>query len=223
MDDKSPITVGDPRTNLPNIMFWRIHGWIEAKWKQFEASRRRSPAEDSLYQGFITEFRAHMLRMSDPVSPTSSNVVPTTTRGGATTRSTRTRRPASGRSLFGANSDLRRGTRRLRQDVNAVEQAASRVQGNGATARIMARLHDDLRTHHMRRNRVSWQVVFHVRPIMFRNRVHECSKLSTGTITPNCPQGPATRGGDIPYNQRGIRRGGAPQRANAPRPRVSRR
>jgi len=27
-------------------MFWRIHGWIEAKWKQFEAVHVRTPARD---------------------------------------------------------------------------------------------------------------------------------------------------------------------------------
>ena len=28
----SPIDVGNAQLNLGNIMFWRIHGWIEAKW-----------------------------------------------------------------------------------------------------------------------------------------------------------------------------------------------
>jgi hypothetical protein len=64
-DDNSPITVGNPRTNLPSILFWRIHGWIEAKWKAFEASRTRSADEEQVYEGFITLFRAHMVRMSE--------------------------------------------------------------------------------------------------------------------------------------------------------------
>lgn len=28
----SPIDVGNAQLNLGNIMFWRIHGWIENKW-----------------------------------------------------------------------------------------------------------------------------------------------------------------------------------------------
>jgi hypothetical protein len=45
MDDSSPIDVGNPQTNLSNIMFWRIHGWIEAKWKAFEKVHHRTPFE----------------------------------------------------------------------------------------------------------------------------------------------------------------------------------
>jgi len=76
MDDNSPITVGDPRTNLPSILFWRIHGWIEAKWKAFEAVHRRTQDEEQLYQGFITLFRAHMVRMSDKSASAGAAVLP---------------------------------------------------------------------------------------------------------------------------------------------------
>jgi hypothetical protein len=76
MDDNSPITVGDPRTNLPSILFWRIHGWIEAKWKAFEAVHRRSAEEEQLYQGFITLFRAHMVRMSDNAASAQAAALP---------------------------------------------------------------------------------------------------------------------------------------------------
>jgi len=75
-DSRSPITVGDPRSNLPNILFWRIHGWIEAKWKAFEAVHKRSADEEQLYQGFITLFRAHMVRMSENAASAPAAALP---------------------------------------------------------------------------------------------------------------------------------------------------
>lgn len=64
-DAGSPIDVGNPQTNLSNIMFWRIHGWIEAKWKQFEAVHRRTPLEMHAYQQQIERFHLHMQLHSD--------------------------------------------------------------------------------------------------------------------------------------------------------------
>ena len=51
--DGSKISVGSIRFNLGNIMFWRIHGWIEAKWKQFEASRPRTRQDQRLYDKYM--------------------------------------------------------------------------------------------------------------------------------------------------------------------------
>jgi hypothetical protein len=65
MDSSSPIDVGDPQTNLSNIFFWRIHGWIEAKWKQFEAVHRRTPFEMMDYQQQMEKFHLHMQLHSD--------------------------------------------------------------------------------------------------------------------------------------------------------------
>ncbi|HEU0031001.1 MAG TPA: hypothetical protein VFQ53_10245 [Kofleriaceae bacterium] len=64
-DASSPIDVGNPQTNLSNIMFWRIHGWIEAKWKQFEAVHQRTPYELMLYQHQMERFQLHMQLHSD--------------------------------------------------------------------------------------------------------------------------------------------------------------
>jgi hypothetical protein len=64
-DAASPIDVGNPQTNLSNIMFWRIHGWIEAKWKQFEAVHRRTPMESMQYQQQMERFLLHMQLHSD--------------------------------------------------------------------------------------------------------------------------------------------------------------
>ena len=64
-DPSSPIDVGNPQTNLSNIMFWRIHGWIEAKWKQFEMVHRRTPMESVKYQQQMERFLLHMQLHSD--------------------------------------------------------------------------------------------------------------------------------------------------------------
>lgn len=65
MDDASPIDVGNPQTNLSNIMFWRIHGWIEAKWKQFERVHVRTPMEMMAYDEGLERFLLHMQLHSD--------------------------------------------------------------------------------------------------------------------------------------------------------------
>lgn len=64
-DPSSPIDVGNPQTNLSNIMFWRIHGWIEAKWKAFEKVHHRTPMEMVAYDEEMERFLLHMQLHSD--------------------------------------------------------------------------------------------------------------------------------------------------------------
>jgi len=64
-DAQSPIDVGDPSTNLANIMFWRIHGWIEAKWQQYEKTHTRKSWEQDDYDHMMERFRLHMQLHSD--------------------------------------------------------------------------------------------------------------------------------------------------------------
>ncbi|MDQ3366855.1 MAG: hypothetical protein M3680_15640 [Myxococcota bacterium] len=64
-DASSKIDVGNPQTNLSNIMFWRIHGWIEAKWKQFERVHVRTPLEMMNFQRQMERFHLHMQLHSD--------------------------------------------------------------------------------------------------------------------------------------------------------------
>jgi len=64
-DPSSPIDVGNPQTNLSNIMFWRIHGWIEAKWQAFEKVHVRTPLEMMTYQQQLERFLLHMQLHSD--------------------------------------------------------------------------------------------------------------------------------------------------------------
>ncbi|MCX5741704.1 MAG: hypothetical protein NT062_04290 [Proteobacteria bacterium] len=64
-DASSPINVGDPQTNLSNMRFWGIHGWIEAKWQQFEQAHTRTPMEMFAYQESMERFLLHMQLHSD--------------------------------------------------------------------------------------------------------------------------------------------------------------
>lgn len=177
MDDTSPITVGDPRTNLGNILFWNIHGWIEAKWKQFEAAHTRTPEEQALYDGFMTQFRAHMIGMSEKHSNNPPPPLPTTTTTARPTTSRRTTRPTT----------TRRTTRPFSfRSLFSVEQ--ERIDAN--VGQIMGRIERNLhRVHRASRNRVPWSLVYHVRHRMFRNHVPECRTLSDYTVTDTCPNG----------------------------------
>ncbi|MBA3542242.1 MAG: hypothetical protein H0T79_21685 [Deltaproteobacteria bacterium] len=65
MDDSSLINVGNPQTNLSNQRFWGIHGWIEGKWKQFEAHHVRTAMEMLAYQNSMERFLLHMQLHSD--------------------------------------------------------------------------------------------------------------------------------------------------------------
>lgn len=64
-DASSPIDVGNPQTNLSNIMFWRIHGWIEAKWAAFEKVHHRNALEMMSYDQQLERFMLHMQLHSD--------------------------------------------------------------------------------------------------------------------------------------------------------------
>src|SRR5262249_5376410 len=38
-DAHSKIDLGDPSVNLKNKRFWRLHGWIEARWTEFRTKK----------------------------------------------------------------------------------------------------------------------------------------------------------------------------------------
>ena len=46
-------------------MFWRIHGWIEAKWQAFEKVHHRTPFEMMDYDQQLERFLLHMQLHSD--------------------------------------------------------------------------------------------------------------------------------------------------------------
>jgi hypothetical protein len=63
--DGSEVDVGDPQTNLSNQMFWGIHGWVEAQWREFEAHYTRTTQEQEEFDHQLDRFRLHMQLHSD--------------------------------------------------------------------------------------------------------------------------------------------------------------
>jgi len=68
-DSSSPVDVGDPGTNLSNEIFWGIHGWIDAKWRAFEAAHERTEAQQQTYDDLMEKFGLHFQIHSHDVVP----------------------------------------------------------------------------------------------------------------------------------------------------------
>ena len=63
--DGSQVDVGDPQRNLSNQQFWGIHGWVEARWKEFETHHTRTTEEQEAFDHQMERFRLHMQLHSD--------------------------------------------------------------------------------------------------------------------------------------------------------------
>ena len=63
-DPKSPIDVGDPTKNLYNQIFWRLHGWIDARWTAFRKVKGLKDS-DPTYQAALTEAANHFSHHAD--------------------------------------------------------------------------------------------------------------------------------------------------------------
>lgn len=63
--DSTPLTVGDPETNLANNLFWRIHGWIEWKWTEYEKAHQRTRYEQRLFDRMMNRFNLEIQIHSD--------------------------------------------------------------------------------------------------------------------------------------------------------------
>lgn len=59
-DDTSEITVGDPSVNLNNRIFWRIHGWVDAKWTAYRQAKGLDDATDEIYLRATSDAKAWM-------------------------------------------------------------------------------------------------------------------------------------------------------------------
>jgi hypothetical protein len=66
MDPNSSIDIGDPSVNLKNRGFWRIHGWLEARWTEFRKIKNLSD-EDPKYQAAIQKAEAMLAVKRGPV------------------------------------------------------------------------------------------------------------------------------------------------------------
>jgi len=60
MDENSPINVGDPSLNLQNKVFWRIHGWVDARWTAYREAKGLDDSSDAVYLGAMGEAQVWM-------------------------------------------------------------------------------------------------------------------------------------------------------------------
>jgi len=51
--------MGDPSVNIENSQFWRLHGWIDARWTAFRAAKGLSDADPAFQQALQRE-RHHL-------------------------------------------------------------------------------------------------------------------------------------------------------------------
>ena len=72
MDPKSKINVGDPTVNMKNKLFWRLHGWIDARWTAFRAAKGLSDSDPD-YQAALD---AAMQNMMTPKSTDTLGTAP---------------------------------------------------------------------------------------------------------------------------------------------------
>ena len=58
-DATSDIDMGNPLRNLGNQTFWRLHGWIDARWTAYRLAKGL-PAEDATLRSLIDAEKAHL-------------------------------------------------------------------------------------------------------------------------------------------------------------------
>jgi len=59
-DPQSPINVGDPSLNLGNKVFWKIHGWVDARWTAYRAAKGLDDATDEVYRKAMDDAQVWM-------------------------------------------------------------------------------------------------------------------------------------------------------------------
>jgi hypothetical protein len=197
-DDSSPINIGDPRTNLPNIMFWRIHGWIEAKWQQFEASRTRPADQQQWYDQYAAKYKQHMLDMSQNVGPSTGRTLQSI----ATGRQLLQYRP---RNVPAPRVQAAAGVSpRWTPDMH---RAGSFLHG------VMQRRAARVVMHRRKHVLMPRSVLASMRHAMFNDRV-QCWRLEEGTTSTLCPQGKRSNPGDrVAVSRPGDRRPIRPYRS----------
>jgi hypothetical protein len=195
-DNSSPITVGDPRTNLPNILFWRIHGFIEWKWQQFEKSRSRPADQQRWYDQYAAKYKAHMENMSKGVAPSTGRSLSSIDIG----RQLLQYKPRRGRQAGGEDTAGQETTGRKRAgDILRGGRAATPKSGPSKWTPDLHRpgsfLYNQSQrkavtslNHRRKKVLVPRQVLAEVRSAMFNDRV-QCWRYQTGTTSTLCPDG----------------------------------
>ncbi len=58
-DPESSVNLGDPKVNIFNERFWKLHGWIDNQWGQFRKAKGLSDT-DPAYLSLLTQYK-HMM------------------------------------------------------------------------------------------------------------------------------------------------------------------
>lgn len=58
-DPASPINLGDPKVNIFNERFWKLHGWIDHQWTRFRKAKGLSDT-DPAYLSLLAQYK-HMM------------------------------------------------------------------------------------------------------------------------------------------------------------------
>jgi hypothetical protein len=69
-DSNSPINMGDPLVNLSNSQFWRLHGWIDARWSAFRRAKGLSDDDPAFVQQLNDE-KQHLMGPMPPMHLTA--------------------------------------------------------------------------------------------------------------------------------------------------------
>lgn len=72
-DPNSPIDMGDPTVNIENERFWRLHGWIDARWSAFR-SVKGFDDNDPAYQEALAAAEHHMSGHAHELQPASAGM-----------------------------------------------------------------------------------------------------------------------------------------------------
>jgi hypothetical protein len=67
-DRSSPINMGDPLHNLENARFWRLHGWIDARWTAFRRARGLSDTDPAYLHALQDEMHHLSMTMMHPMN-----------------------------------------------------------------------------------------------------------------------------------------------------------
>jgi hypothetical protein len=67
-DSTSDINMGSPEVNLANERFWRLHGWIDARWSAFRSAKGLSDTDPGFVAALNAE-KTHLQGMGGHVHP----------------------------------------------------------------------------------------------------------------------------------------------------------
>ena len=77
-DPTSPINLGDPKVNIFNERFWKLHGWIDHQWTRFRKAKGLSDNDPS-YLSLLAQYKhmmgGHMHPMFDELKEKTGTIM----------------------------------------------------------------------------------------------------------------------------------------------------